>query len=359
MKTMLNLAPRRGHVPLVATLLLAAALLGACGRSKECDKPSVVCADALSESGVLGFSNDAYLWIFSQSKPQAVWNPSDYVASLRVETLTGSRRVSEQPILNVTSDLAFIAPVEVCPTRLTLTVRDVDLARGTSVEAVRCFDAACMEADCAKFTLDRKAIIYPVENETQAKDAAPHVRCEGFTYRNTAGLPDITWNVRSYFSYKFKDEPSAISYRFASGPFLGPAITKPSDVNDVFDPDVTNPKVLVADTSFGVRLPMRVSVSELVPATGDNFKVLRAGWHFGARTVGCAMKQAVLNEIITTALNGASIGKNTLHIRFNDNDDTVPSGEQGWCSYFAAPGEEPAFQSYADTQANQDCALLK
>lgn len=362
MKTTVNLARVLGNARWTSLLLVAAVLLGACGRSKDCDKSSVTCADELRFLGGDGPPDSPFGWIF-QSKNGAVISAVDYKATLAVDTLTGTSRKSydAQELSMVLSDLIAVraeAPAA-CPLRTTLTVRDADLSRGTSLKDVRCYDATCIEVDCDKFTLDRKAIIYPVENETQAKEAAPHVRCEGFTYRRTNDLPDITWNMRSYFSYKFKDEPSVMSYRFATGPFLGPAVTKPSDVNNLFEPDVTNPKLLVADTPYGIRLPMRMEVKELAPASGTNDKVLRAGWNIESYTVGCAMKQSVMADIVKTALNGASIGKSTLHIRFNENAQAVPAGEEGWCSYFAEPGEEPAFQTYVDTKNNEDCAVLK
>ncbi len=241
-----------------------------------------------------------------------------------------------------------------CPLRATLRVSDYDQEKyGTSQTSSVCLDAQCKAIDCDDWSSERATPI-AVDTPADGAQAARTVKCQKVTYREIHGVPELTWVLRSAFSYALSSEPTVLAHRY--GAPAGPTVAKGSDFDAEFHPDIANPKEIASDTSVALRLPLRMTLDDLVPAPpATNPSYLQAGWTFNAYTVGCAVKQSTLHAAIKQALGGTPIGTRTLHLVFNETDFAVPVGENGWCYYLADEGSNPTFDPNRSTDTGKEC----
>ncbi|MBI5607466.1 MAG: hypothetical protein HY902_01145 [Deltaproteobacteria bacterium] len=360
--------------------LLAAVLVASvgCQRPAKCYEDGVVCADEFDQTVAVG--SDMTTWYFGQAaKPITVTFsvPDGATASVPLKYFVDVTTVIEGAGEWSWGDIAFQAGKPIATSwpstfgraRYTYKLMDADKAYGTEQTAEICIDDKGKQQDCKAWAATKLPDPVTITNDN-ALTLAPNIRCGKLAYQESDSgdvqWSDLTWTVRSPASYDMGKVPNARGQRYGmSQP--GPFVTKPLDTVEMLGkkPEAAKwPASLTGRVATDLRLPLRFGLAELVNTNKNNPDVLRAGWAFTDTAsgkevnVGCAIKQTVLADIISTALAGQPIGEQTVHILFNAASDKQPVGENGWCYKVTGKGQSPLLKPYASTESGKPCANL-
>lgn len=331
-----------------------------CERKEGCAKEEVVCADELiAYSSPPSFTTQVGL---SFSLPPAIdgngfdWTQFPFQVTIE-DPKNGTQIIANAKPDESSHGVVYFFPPLSPLTRVTVTSWDKAPIGRTTVSSTYCVGANKDKVDCGQWALANQVSPTKVGSSVEAESAARNVRCQKLTYSEADGNADVTWYLKSPFSYEFTNEPKVMGKRFAPESKNGPFLAGGSDFNMDFDPDIVNPKQVIADVGYAMHLPMRLTYADLVPASGSAPDTLLAGWSIQKVAVGCTIKQSVLHGILTTATDKLPAG-GTVHVLFNPGDASKPSGENGWCYYQAGPGDQPSLKAYQDTKAGAVCEKM-
>ena len=360
-----------------AALAIAAAVLavasGCGGKADSCmTKDDVRCASELALSKWEEY-NDVHLPILSvydvdqNSQTQQL----DKDAYKITETLDGplgtKRKITAPHIFSLISSNFFP-----CPGRAKLNFTDAIPGRNSNQEVEGCVDSKCEFIDCKDWAAQAK-IPFLINTPDLAKKASVQVQCQGLTFREHSKLLDITWKLKSAWSYKFEADPSAPkpgpiepdlrAYNYGALAAFHNTLTKGSDLFSQLGP-IQNEAVINSDTPYSMRLPLRYFLSDLtadpaVPPTTPA-PVLQAGWTYGAYTVGCVVDQAAFLKIVSEVKTNEGALKTTdvVHILFSQLAMDQPLGSKYWCYYVADLNTPPTLKPFDGLSSGGKCEKL-
>lgn len=337
---------------LVGAVIALAASGAGCTRDEGCADANIVCADELTiTASVVGVDGLPVLRWSIATGDGTTLDTTKYTMKVSLESVYES--------LNFTTSSR--AEVQVKHSRIDhqakLAVADADKTRGTYQYVPLCVRESGEVMDCKVWEKERRETPIEILSESDAKKYGPSVKCEKLGYRFHNGYADFGWVARSGWSYRFRNEPTVMSDGYGLGG-KKPYLNKGSWMDADFDPDIRNGKDIVSGEALTMHLPVRHFFNDLVPGTGETASVMRAGFSFGPYTVGCKIKQQVLYNIVTTALDGESIGDKTLHILFPTSDHSDLVGEHGWCYFLSAGDANPRFKEFDDSTSGEVCETL-
>lgn len=356
-----------------AALAIAAAVLavasGCGGKADSCmTKDDVLCASELAlAKSELQSDQLPVLLVSAGDHGSQKFDEDDYKITETLDGPLGTKRTAPHFFGLIVASNSLP-----CPGRAKLNFTDAIPGRKSNQEVEGCVDSKCKFIDCKDWAAQAK-IPFLINTPDLAKKASVQVQCEGLTFREHSKLLDITWKLKSAWSYKFEADPSKAkpgpiepdlrAYNYGALAKFHNTLTKGSDVVSQLGP-IQNEAEINSDTPYSMRLPLRYLLSDLtadpaVPPTTPA-PVLQAGWTYGAYTVGCVVDQAAFLKIVSEVKTkeGALKTTDVVHILFSQLAMDQPLGSKYWCYYVADLNTPPTLKPFDGLSSGGKCEKL-